>query len=164
MPLDPKVPHHDLTYQIIGAAMRVHTRLGPGLKERHYQRALTAEMIEAGLHVTEEYHLENYDGETWLGRLYIDQWVEEKVVVEVKAFPHLLMNAEVAQVIGYLAATGASVGLLINFGRKSLEYKRILPPKKLEGWQRRIERFLWKPKSQPDDQTNPSAAHKSEGA
>ncbi|MGQ0601591.1 MAG: GxxExxY protein, partial [Anaerolineales bacterium] len=136
-----------LTYRIIGAAMRVHTRLGPGLKERHYQRALTAEMIEAGLRVSEEHHLEIYDGETWLGRLYIDQWVEEKVVVEVESFPHLLTNAEVAQVIGYLAATGAQVGLLINFGRKSLECKRILPPKKLDGWERRIERFLWKPKS-----------------
>jgi GxxExxY protein len=147
MPLDPKVPHHDLTYRIIGAAMRVHTRLGPGLKERHYQRALTAELRKAGLQVSEEHHLEIYDGDTWLGRLYIDHWVEEKVVVEVEAFSHLLTNAEVAQVIGYLAATGAAVGLLINFGRKSLEYKRILPPKKLDGWQRRIERFLWKPKS-----------------
>ncbi|MGQ0605279.1 MAG: GxxExxY protein [Anaerolineales bacterium] len=120
MPLDSRVLHSDLMYRIIGAAMRVHTRLGPGLKERHYQRALLAEMIGDGLQVIEEHQFEIYDGETWLGRLYLDHWVEEKVVVEVESFPHLLTNAEVAQVIGYLAATGAQVGLLITFGRKSL--------------------------------------------
>ena len=62
-----------------------------------------------------------------------------------KAFSHLLTNEEIAQVITYLAATGLPVGLLINFGRKRLEFKRILPPKKLEGWQNRIQRYLWKP-------------------
>ena len=125
--------------------MRVHNRLGPGLKEQHYQRALTAEMQEDGLLVEEEYPMEIYDGDTWLGRLYIDQWVEEKVVVEIKALSHLLTNLEVAQTISYLAATKASVGLLINFGRRRLEYKRILPPKKLTDWKTHIQKFLWKP-------------------
>ncbi|MGQ0605278.1 MAG: GxxExxY protein, partial [Anaerolineales bacterium] len=90
VPLESKVLHIDLTYRIIGAAKRVHTRLGPGLKERHYQRALFAEMIGDGLQVSDEYHLEIYDGETCLCRLYLDHWVEEKVVVEVESFPHLL--------------------------------------------------------------------------
>ncbi|MBI1800216.1 MAG: GxxExxY protein [Chloroflexi bacterium] len=146
MPLNPNIPHTALTRGIIGAAMRVHSRLGPGLKEQHYQRALTAEMRALGLTVEEEYHLEIYDGDVWLGRLYLDHWVEGKVVVETEAFSHMLTNAEIAQVIGYLAATGAAVGLLLNFGRKSLEYQRILPPRKLDGWQQRIARFLWRPK------------------
>ena len=145
MPLDPSVPHQDITYTIIGAAMRVHNRLTPGLRERHYQRALTAEMREAGLAVSEEHHLEIYDRDQWLGRLYLDHLVEECVVVEDKAFPHLLTDEEVAQVICYLAATELKVGLLINFGRKRLEYRRILPPKRLEGWQERIQRYLWEP-------------------
>lgn len=146
MSLGSEIPYQDITYKVIGAAMRVHSRIGPGLKEKHYQRALTAEMIETGLLVSEEHHLEIYDGDRWLGRLYIDQYVENCIVVELKAFHHLLTNDEVAQVISYLAATGSKVGLLINFGRQRLEHKRILPPRSLDGWQDRIQRFLRQPK------------------
>jgi GxxExxY protein len=141
------IPYQDITFKIIGAAMRVHSRLGPGLKEIHYQRALAEELRGANLHVSEEYPLEIYDLENWLGRLYLDLLVEIAVIVEIKAFPHLLTNEETAQVICYLAATGHKVGLLFNFGRKRLEYKRILPPHHLEGWQDRIHRFLWRPKA-----------------
>jgi len=74
---------------------------------------------------------------TWM----VDHLVEKVVVVEEKALSHLLTADEVGQVITYLAATGLPVGLLINFGRTRLEYKRILPPKKLDGWQGRMGRF-----------------------
>ena len=148
MSLGSEIPYQDITYKIIGAAMRVHSRIGPGLKEKHYQRALTAEMKETGLLVSEEHHLEIYDGDRWLGRLYIDQYAENCIVVELKAFHHLLTNEEVAQVNCYLAATGSKVGLLFNFGRQRLEYKRILPPRSLDGWQDRIQRFLWRPKQE----------------
>lgn len=57
---DDDIPHKDITYRIIGAAMRVHRRLPRGLKERHYQQALTAEMIKDDLTTPEEYHLEIY--------------------------------------------------------------------------------------------------------
>jgi len=147
MPLDPNIPYQDITYKIIGAGMRVHNRLGPGLREKHYQRDLTAEMRESGLKVYEEYRIEIYDGDRWLGRLYLDHLVEDCVVVEVKALSHMLTNEEVAQLICYLAATGLKVGLLLNFGRRRLEYRRILAPKKLDGWQGRIRRYLWKPKT-----------------
>lgn len=147
MPLDPKVPHSKITYDIIGAAMRVHSRLGPGLKERHYQRDLIGEIQQAGRVVEEEYFIEIWDGEVWLGRLYLDLLVDGVVIVECKAFSHLLTDEEVAQVICYLAATGFQVGLLLNFGRKRLTYKRILPPKVLTGWQAKIGRFLWRPEN-----------------
>ena len=148
MPMDPNVPHSDLTYRIIGAAMRVHNRLGPGLKEKHYQHALTADMQGDGLQVDEEYVMEIYDGHTWLGRLYLDHWLEKKVVVEIKALSHLLTNLEVSQVICYLAVTQSPVGLLINFGGKRLEHRRILPPKKFTEWKTHIQKFLWKPPEQ----------------
>jgi GxxExxY protein len=151
MPLDPNIPHQDITYRIIGSAMRIHNRLGPGLKEQHYQRALTIEMREAGLKVSEEHHIDIYDGDRWLGRLYLDQLVEDCLVVEVKAFSHMLTDEEVAQVICYLAATGLKVGILLNFGRKRLEYRRILAPKKLDAWRERIRRYLWKPKEPSAD-------------
>ncbi len=146
MPLDPNIPHQDATYKIIGAAMRVHNRMKPGLKEEHVQRDLTGEMREDGLKVYEEYHIDIYDGDRWLGRLYLDHLVDDCVIVEVKSFSHMLTNEDIAQVICYLAATGLKVAVLLNFGRKRLEYRRILPPKKLDGWQERIQRYLWRPK------------------
>lgn len=146
MTLDPLIPYQDLTYKIIGACMRIHGRLGAGLKEEHYQRALAIELREIDLTVTEEQVVEIHDKDAWLGRLYLDLVVDDSVIVETKAFPHLLTNEEIAQVICYLAATGYKVGLLLNFGRERLQYKRILPPHILEGWQERIQRFLWRPK------------------
>ena len=106
-----------------------------------------AEVRKAGRTVEDEYFLELWDGENWLGRLYLDLLVDGVVIVECKAFPHLLTDEEIAQVICYLAATSLKVGLLVNFGRKRLEYKRILPPKVLDGWQHQIGRFLWRPDS-----------------
>jgi len=147
---DSDIPHQDLTYRIIGVAMRVHRRTPRGLREKHYQQALTAEMLADGLSAPEEYHLEIYDGTIWLGRLYLDHWVNECVVVEDKAVSHQMGDDEMAQVIAYLAATGAKVGLLLNFGRSRLEYKRILPPKAVQGWQTHIAKYLWKPDSATD--------------
>jgi GxxExxY protein len=144
--LDPTIPFQDLTYKIIGAGMRVHGNLGPGLKEDHYQRALAIELRQMDLSVPEEYYVEIHNKGDWLGRLYLDLLVEDSVIVETKAFPHLLTNEEIAQVICYLAATGLKVALLFNFGRRKLEYKRILPPRIVDGWEDRIQRFLWKPK------------------
>jgi GxxExxY protein len=140
-------PYSDITYKIIGAAMEVHNKLGPGHKEIVYQKALSAKMLEAGLSFEEEKPIEIFIDDISVGLLYLDHLVEEVVVVEEKAFSHLLTNEEIAQVITYLAATSLPVGLLLNFGRKRLEFKRIFPPKKLEGWQDRIKRYLWVPKS-----------------
>jgi len=67
-----------------------------------------------------------YQGEQ-VAMFYLDLYVDERVVVEVKALSHQLTNDELAQVINYLKATGAPVGLLFNFGRRRLEYKRVFP-------------------------------------
>jgi GxxExxY protein len=146
MGLAKDAPCSDITYKIIGAAMEVHNKLGPGHKEIVYQKALSAKMLEAGLSF-EEKAIEIFIDDVSVGLLYLDHLVEGVVVVEEKAFSHLLTDEEIAQVITYLAATGLPVGLLLNFGRKRLEFKRIFPPKKLEGWQERIKRYLWVPKS-----------------
>ena len=76
-------------------------------------------------------------------------------VTDARFYPlHLLNNPlphlgddETAQVIAYLAAMNAKVGLLLNFGRSRLEYHRILPPKSTEGWQQHIAKYLWRPDS-----------------
>jgi len=139
-------PYHKLCYDIIGAAMFVHNKQGPGHREKLYQRSLTAKLRDTGLKVQEEVRVEiDFEGRP-VGWLYLDHLVEDAVIVEDKAFSHMLTNEDIAQVITYLAATGLPVGLLFNFGRRRLEYKRIFPPKKLEGWRDRIERYLWRPK------------------
>jgi GxxExxY protein len=138
-------PYEDITYKIIGAAMRVHNQLGPGLKEAFYQRALSVELASDALAFTAEQTVEiSIDG-AYIGQLYLDHLVEDTIVVEEKAVSHMLTNEEIAQVITYLCATGKPVGLLINFGRERLEYKRILPPKHVDLWKRRIRRYVWLP-------------------
>ena len=146
MGLVTDAPYHKLCYDIIGAAMFVHNKQGPGHREKLYQRSLTAKLRDTGLKVQEEVRVEIDFESRPVGRLYLDHLVEDAVIVEDKAFSHMLTNEDIAQVITYLAATGLPVGLLFNFGRRRLEYKRIFPPKKLEGWRDRIERYLWRPK------------------
>jgi GxxExxY protein len=120
---------NDLTYRIIGAAMRVHNRIGHGYKEEVYERALAAELSDEDIPVETQYRVDVYDQGALVAVFYLDLFVARAVVVEVKAFSHQLTNDELAQVINYLKATGAPVGLLLNFGRRSLEKRRVFPGK-----------------------------------
>lgn len=147
--VDPKALE-DLTYEVIGAAMRAHNKLGPGLKEAAYQRALSLEMEAAGLSFERERSVEIFLDGVSIGLLYLDHLVEGQLVVEEKAVSHLLTQEEIAQVITYLCATGLQVGLLLNFGRRRLEYKRILPPKDVQRWRERINRYVWRPRESSD--------------
>lgn len=144
---NPNIPYQELTYRIIGCAMKVHRRTQRGLREKHYQRAFDAEMIQEGLRTEMEHPRQIYDGDVWMGILYLDHWVNECIVVEDKAVNYPMTDKDQAQIIAYLAATGSQVGLFINFGRSSLEYHRILPPKTLQGWQQNIQQYLWRPRT-----------------
>jgi len=139
------VPFHDLCYKLNGLAMQVHNQLGPGHKEVTYQNALADKIRQADLAVEVEKQVEIYVGESLVGLLYIDLFVENAVVVECKAFPHLLTDEDTAQVITYLGATGQPVGMLYNFGRKKLDFHRIFPPKQIQAWQERIRRYVYTP-------------------
>ena len=125
--------------------MKVHNALGPGLKEISYHKALSVHLEQEGLPFEEERPVEIVLDGAAVGLLYLDHLVEGTVIVEEKALSHLLTSEEIAQVITYLAATGHSVGLLLNFGRQTLQYKRILRPTKLNAWQDRIRRYVWTP-------------------
>jgi len=141
------VPFQDVTYRVIGAAMRVHNTLGPGLKEIIYHQALSAAMSEAGLAFEDEKPVQILLDEDQVGLLYLDHLVEGAVVVEEKVLSHLLTD-EIGQVITYLVATESPVGLLLNFGRSKLEYKRVLPPRTPGEWRERARRYAWRPKAQ----------------
>jgi GxxExxY protein len=76
----------------------------------------------------------------------MDHLVAGKLVVEDKALPHALTNDEIAQVITYLAATNFGTGLLLNFARNRLEYRRIFPPTNRTDWVNRVRRYVWTPR------------------
>ncbi len=119
-------PHEDITYRIVGAAIAVHRRMGPGYKEIMYQRALEAEFDQSGLAFEAQKNLEVYYGDRLVGLYIPDFIVENKVIVEIKAFA-TLGEKYLGQVITYLNYTGLPVGLLINFGRRSLWRRRVFP-------------------------------------
>lgn len=119
-------PHEDLTYRIIGAAMVVHSRIGPGHKEAIYQRALEEQFCQAKLSFEPEKNLPIYDGNRLLGFYIPDFIVEGKVIVEIKAFS-TMPQKYLGQVITYLNHTGLPIGLLINFGERSLRPRRVFP-------------------------------------
>jgi GxxExxY protein len=117
------------TYLIIGATMTVHNRLGSGFKEEVYEKALEVEINQQGMAVVRQHPVSVGYSDEQVALFYLDLFVEGQVVVEVKAFSHQLTNDERAQMINYLKATSAPIGLLFNFGRRVLEYHRIFPGK-----------------------------------
>jgi GxxExxY protein len=136
MPLVVDPTGNDLTYKIIGAAMAVHNEIGFGFKEEVYEKAMEVKLNHADIEPNRQYEVfVDFEGEQ-VAIFYLDFFVEKQVVVEVKAFSHLLTNDELAQVINYLKATGAPVGLLFNFGRRKLEYRRVFPGKDMKPVQR----------------------------
>lgn len=113
----------DLTRTIIGCAMRVHRSLGPGFLESVYERALVHELRMAGLKVEAQKPLYVvYEGRT-VGVFVTDVVIEGRIVVENKASASIAREHE-AQLIHYLVATGLDVGLILNFGSRSLQFKR----------------------------------------
>ena len=122
-------PDSELTGKIIGCAMEVHRILGNGFQEVIYQIALAIEMANQGLEFSREHEMEiNYKGEH-IGLRRVDFFVEGKIMVELKAIIQL-EDVHLAQAINYLEAYGLSIGLLINFGNTSLQFKRVMKPNK----------------------------------
>ena len=114
----------ELTYRIIGCAMKVHNTLGNGFQEVVYQRCLAIEMERAGLDFSREVEQPiHYDGIV-VGTRRADFIVANRVVVELKALT-ALENVHIAQAKNYVVAYGFPIGLLINFGARSVEHKRI---------------------------------------
>jgi GxxExxY protein len=122
----PKLKQDPRTYAIIGAAMEVHRQLGSGFLESVYQEALAKELARARVPFQREVELPiYYKGEQLPKTFRADFICYDAVVVEVKAILKL-GPIEKAQIIHYLKATGFSLGLLINFGAGSLEYRRFI--------------------------------------
>jgi GxxExxY protein len=127
--IDPKYPLSEVTGKIIKCAMEVHRILGNGFQEVIYQRALEIEMAAQGLDFTREHEMKIYYKGVDIGTRRVDFFVEDKVMVEIKAVS-LLEDVHLAQAINYLEAYCLEVGLLLNFGGQSLDFRRVMKPKK----------------------------------
>ncbi|HLP06315.1 MAG TPA: GxxExxY protein [Paludibacter sp.] len=122
--IDEKYKYSALTEKIIGCAMEVHRNLGNGFQEVIYQRALEMEMTLQGLNFSREHEMPIFYKGKHIGTRRVDFLVEEFVSVELKAVVHL-EDVHFAQAINYLEAYSLEVGLLVNFGTRSLEFKRL---------------------------------------
>ncbi len=119
--------YSELTGKIIGCAMEVHNQLGNGFQEVIYQRALSIELNLQGLNHEREKEMPlQYKGHD-IGSRRVDFFVEERIMVEIKAIK-VLEDVHLAQAINYLEAYNMEIGLLINFGNTRLQFKRVMKP------------------------------------
>lgn len=117
----------EITFKVIGCAMKVHNKLGNGFQEVIYQRCLAIELKAAGLQFErEKEQIIYYDGYE-VGTRRADFIVESRITVELKALIDL-EDVHLAQAKNYVVAYDFPVGLLINFGAKSLQYKKVFNP------------------------------------
>jgi GxxExxY protein len=120
----PKLLHQETTSKIIGAAFEVHAQLGYGFLERAYQRALQVELLRRAIAELEKRIQVQYKG-VIVGDYDVDLLVDSCVVVEIKVAPQYDKRDE-AQLLNELRVTGLKVGMLVNFGRTKVEYKRLI--------------------------------------
>ena len=120
-----KLLHRDMTEKIIGAAFEVHSELGYGFLERVYERAMQVELIRRGSTAEIEKRVQVHYKEVVVGDYDSDLIVDGCVLVELKVNPQYDRRDE-AQLLNVLKATGLKVGLLVNFGRTRVEYKRLV--------------------------------------
>ena len=120
-----EILHRDLSYKVLGCALRVHSALGPGFPESVYTKALHHELTKAAVPFeTEKLARVSYDG-VLCGEFRIDIVVDESIVLELKALA-ALNDEHLAQAISYLKATGLHLAILVNFGAKSLQTRRVV--------------------------------------
>lgn len=122
--INEKYKFSELTSNIIGCAMTVHKTLGNGFQEVIYQRALEIEMCLAGITFTREHEMPIFYRDEQIGTRRVDFLVEGVISVELKAIIQL-GDVHFAQAINYLEAYNLEIGLLINFGETSLNFKRL---------------------------------------
>jgi len=119
---------NDCTGTVIGCAMTVHSCLGNGFQEVIYQRALQIEMSLQSLNFVREFEMPIFYRDIQIGKRRADFFVEDEVMLELKAIVQL-EDVHLAQAINYLEAYNMKTGLLINFGSKSLTFKRLFNKK-----------------------------------
>jgi GxxExxY protein len=116
--------YEEITHKIIGCAMKVHSTFGNGFQELIYQMALAIEMEKQGLSFKREMEMSIFYDEINIGTRRVDFFVEDVIMVELKAVIKL-EDVHLAQAMNYCQAYNLPIGLLINFGSKSMDFKRV---------------------------------------
>lgn len=116
--------HEAITHKIIGCAMKVHGTLGNGFQEVIYQRALAIELEKNGIGFKRELEMTIYYDNIDIGKRRVDFFVEDTIMVELKALIKL-EEVHLAQAMNYCQTYNLPIGLLLNFGARSLEFKRV---------------------------------------
>lgn len=119
-----ELKYNDITGSIIGCAMEVHRNLKNGFQEYIYGNALEFELKQKSIRFIREFEMNIYYKGTIIGKRIADFWIENKIMLEIKAQIELT-DTHLAQAINYLESSSAEVGLLINFGGASLQFRRL---------------------------------------
>jgi GxxExxY protein len=116
--------YQDLTGEVIGCAMEVHRQMGPGFQEYVYQRALEIELLQKAVKYQREFEIKIFYKGEYIALRRVDFLIADAITVELKA-RNEIEDVHLAQAINYLESSAYPVGLLINFGAKSLQFKRL---------------------------------------
>jgi len=119
------IVYPDLSYKIMGAIFEVHKKLGPGFLESVYEKALIEELSGRGMKVETEKVIDLTYKDKKIGAHRLDLVVEQKVVVELKTVERFSVHHK-AQLTSYLKASGYKLGILVNFSKSKVEYRRVL--------------------------------------
>ena len=122
---EDEILYKDLSYKIVGLAMRVHRKLGYGFLEKVYENALMVLFRREGIEAKQQAPITVYFEEEVVGNYYADILVEDKVILEMKSVEKII-DAHIAQTLNYLKATGLRLAIILNFSKEKLEYKRII--------------------------------------
>ena len=120
-----EILYKDLSYKIVGLAMRVHSKLGYGFLEKVYENALMVLFRREGIEAKQQAPITVYFEEEAVGNYYADILVEDKVILEIKSVENII-DAHIAQTLNYLKATGLRLAIILNFSKEKLKYKRIV--------------------------------------
>ncbi|MCX5897494.1 MAG: GxxExxY protein [Proteobacteria bacterium] len=122
---DNIIIYKDLSYKLIGLAMRVHSGLGHGFLEKVYERALMILLRRENIEAAQQAPITvSFEGEV-VGNYYADILVENKIILEIKSAEQII-DAHRAQALHYLKATGLRLAIILNFGKEKLEYERMV--------------------------------------
>lgn len=117
--------YKELSYKVIGLAMRVHSGLGHGFLEKVYERALMVLLRRGNIAAVQQAPITvSFEGEV-VGDYYADVLVENKIILEIKSTEKII-DAHRAQALHYLKATGLRLAIILNFGKEKLEYERMI--------------------------------------
>jgi GxxExxY protein len=120
-----KIVYKELSYKIIGLAMKVHSRLGYGFLEKVYENALMILLKRECIDARQQHSIKVYFEDEIVGDYIADFVIDEKIILEIKALDEI-SDAHRAQALNYLIATKLRLAIILNFGKQKLQYERLV--------------------------------------